>query len=54
MKESKADWIEDKCPACNGTGFDTVVKPVRLGDKKISPPPCASCGGTGRKKKATK
>jgi len=51
MKESKGDWIEDKCPACNGTGFEAVMKPVRLGSK-LSPTPCPKCAGTGRKKKA--
>jgi hypothetical protein len=31
MKESKDDWIEDKCPACNGTGSAVVARPVRAG-----------------------
>ena len=53
MKESKGDWIEDKCPSCNGTGSVTVARPVPAGfQPKINPPKCPECGGTGRKKEA--
>jgi DnaJ-class molecular chaperone len=47
-KESKSDWIEQKCPACNGTGSETVVRLTRPGQVKISPSRCPACGGTGR------
>ncbi len=54
MKESKSDWIDDKCPDCHGTGSLVRARPAQFGKPIISPPPCPACGGTGRKKRATK
>jgi hypothetical protein len=47
MKKPIADRIEHKCPACNGTGFPTVMQPVQP-IRKIYPAPCKKCGGKGR------
>jgi hypothetical protein len=57
-KETKADFIEDKCPRCGGTGADPDQSrvPRRVADDPISGEPriqvsadrCRHCGGTGR------
>lgn len=46
MEESKRDWLDEICPACNGNGAD--LKNIRKDE--ISPPKCPECGGTGRKR----
>jgi DnaJ-class molecular chaperone len=51
MKKPAANPAEQKCPACNGTGFPKVVQPVRPG-RRIYPAPCKMCGGKGRIKGA--
>jgi DnaJ-class molecular chaperone len=43
----KEDVTEVICPACNGTGFPTVMQPVQPG-RKIYPAPCKQCSGKGR------
>ncbi|MGY3583586.1 DnaJ-class molecular chaperone [Bradyrhizobium sp. USDA 4341] len=43
---------EEKCDACNGTGFPEVKQPGEPG-RKIYPEPCKKCGGKGRIRKAT-
>lgn len=57
-KETKADWIEDKCPRCLGTGADPDQprQPRPLPDDpisgerrfEVSAVPCSECRGTGR------
>jgi rRNA maturation protein Nop10 len=57
-KETKADFIEDKCPRCGGTGSDPNQShaPRRVADDPISGETqfqfdtnrCRQCGGTGR------
>jgi DnaJ-class molecular chaperone len=49
MKKSKPKEIvtEIECPACEGTGFPTVMQPKQPG-KKIYPAPCKQCLGKGR------
>jgi len=42
---------ESKCPACNGTGYPVLTKPMQPGHK-IYPAPCRKCGGKGRIKEA--
>ncbi len=42
---------EEKCDACNGTGFPDVKQP-REPARKIYPEPCKKCGGKGRIRKA--
>jgi DnaJ-class molecular chaperone len=47
LKEvSRADGIEVTCPACNGTGFPTVMQPGQPG-RRIYPAPCRECHGKG-------
>jgi DnaJ-class molecular chaperone len=46
MKPIKSDLNEEKCPACNGTGFPPVKQPVS--GRRIYPPACKTCGGEGR------
>jgi DnaJ-class molecular chaperone len=46
MKPIKSNPNEEKCPACNGTGFPTVKQPDP--GRRIYPPPCKTCGGKGR------
>lgn len=50
-KESKSDWIENKCQACGGTGKVLEMHPVKRFQPKINPPDCPACGGTGRQRK---
>jgi DnaJ-class molecular chaperone len=38
---------EHTCPACNGTGFPPVKKPVEPGHR-IYPVKCEICGGKGK------
>ena len=57
-KETKADFIEDKCLRCGGTGADPDQSrvPRRMADDpisgeprfQISADPCCQCGGSGR------
>jgi DnaJ-class molecular chaperone len=47
MKKPFTKPTEHKCPACNGTGYPVVTRPVRPG-RKIYPAPCKKCGGKGR------
>src|SRR3979490_1345445 len=47
MKKPSTKPTEHKCPACNGTGYPVVTRPVRPG-RKIYPAPCKKCGGKGR------
>ncbi|WP_371259551.1 zinc finger domain-containing protein [Bradyrhizobium sp. URHD0069] len=47
MKKPAANPTEQKCPACNGTGFAVVTQPAQP-NRKIYPPPCKECGGKGR------
>jgi DnaJ-class molecular chaperone len=51
MKKPTANPTEQKCPACDGTGFPNVVQPAQPG-RRIYPPPCEKCGGRGRVKEA--
>ena len=47
-KPSSAKFgTEIECPACEGTGFPTVVQPAEPG-RKIYPAPCKKCLGKGR------
>src|ERR1700691_72400 len=50
MKKLPANPTEQRCPACNGTGFPAVRQPVQPG-RGAYPPPCKECGGKGRIKK---
>ena len=36
------------CPACHGTGQETVMRPVRPYEPIELPEPCATCAGTGK------
>ena len=47
MKKPIAKPTEQKCSACNGTGFPLVTQPMRPG-LRIYPSPCKKCGGKGR------
>jgi transcription elongation factor Elf1 len=47
MRKPSVKPIEHKCPACNGTGFPTVMQPVKP-SHKIYPIQCKNCGGKGR------
>ena len=38
---------EHTCPGCNGTGFASVMQPVKPG-RKIYPAKCKSCEGKGK------
>lgn len=49
MTEQKE--VDHSCPECDGTGQDTGMKPIRLGEK-IEFRPCTKCGGSGKIKKA--
>lgn len=50
MRESKAEWIDENCKACGGTGSVTEMTTVRPLQPKINPPKCPVCDGTGRVK----
>jgi DnaJ-class molecular chaperone len=39
--------VEQRCPACNGTGFPQVRQPDKLGHR-IFPAACVDCEGKGR------
>jgi DnaJ-class molecular chaperone len=47
MRKPSVKPIEHKCPACNGTGFPTVMQPVKP-SRKIYPIQCKNSGGKGR------
>ena len=47
MKKQAEKPVEHKCPACDGTGFPAVTKPMQPG-RRIYPAPCKQCGGKGR------
>jgi transcription elongation factor Elf1 len=47
MRKPSVKPTEHKCPACNGTGFPTVMQPVKP-SHKIYPIKCKNCGGKGR------
>jgi hypothetical protein len=47
MKKPAASPTEQKCAACNGTGFAVVAQP-ELPGRKIYPPRCKECEGKGR------
>jgi hypothetical protein len=51
MKKRAANPTEQKCPACNGTGFAVAEQPTQP-SRRIYPPPCRKCGGKGRIKQA--
>jgi DnaJ-class molecular chaperone len=51
MKKRAAKPTEQKCPACDGTGFTPMVQPAQP-NRRIYPPPCKQCGGKGRIKEA--
>jgi DnaJ-class molecular chaperone len=51
MKQTKRDTVESKCAACGGTGFAAVKQPAQPG-RRIYPPRCAKCHGSGRIRKA--
>jgi DnaJ-class molecular chaperone len=53
MKKLPPNPTEQRCPACDGTGFAVVMQPVQPG-RRIYPPPCEECGGKGRIPKAAK
>ena len=47
--ESKSEWIEAKCPKCEGTGVYREMRSVRVGHPtKNSEPACPQCRGIGR------
>jgi DnaJ-class molecular chaperone len=50
MKQTKPGRIENKCAACRGTGFAVVKQPAQPG-RRIYPPRCAKCHGSGRIRK---
>jgi DnaJ-class molecular chaperone len=55
-KGSKSEGIDEKCPACFGTGYEPQMQPAHPGEQgvPIKPlPKCQKCGGTGRKRKPT-
>jgi DnaJ-class molecular chaperone len=47
MKKLAQNSTEQRCPACDGTGFASVAQPTQPG-RRIYPPPCKECGGKGR------
>lgn len=51
IKDSKGAWLDDACEACAGTG-KVIRSTPKLPIKKINPPDCAECDGTGRKPKS--
>jgi DnaJ-class molecular chaperone len=51
MKKPKTVLVEGECPECSGTGFPVVLQPVQP-TRRIYPPPCSKCGGSGHIKAA--
>ncbi|SFU63255.1 hypothetical protein [Bradyrhizobium arachidis] len=49
MSEQKD--VEHNCPECDGTGRDSGMKPMHLGEK-VEFRPCTRCGGSGKIKEA--
>ena len=49
MKRIKKETLEEKCPACDGTGYPTVKQPAP--GRRIFPSRCTECDGKGRIKK---
>ena len=49
-EQTKQGSVESKCGACQGTGFATVKQPAQPG-RRIYPPRCAKCHGSGRIRK---
>jgi DnaJ-class molecular chaperone len=47
MPTFSAKPIENKCPACNGTGFLAVAKQPAQPGRRIYPPRCLRCEGKG-------
>jgi DnaJ-class molecular chaperone len=47
MKRPDMNPTEQKCPGCNGTGFQAVKRPARPGIR-IFPAKCEQCLGKGR------
>jgi DnaJ-class molecular chaperone len=47
MKKRAPKPTEQKCPACDGTGFTPMAQPVQP-NRRIYPAPCKQCGGKGR------
>lgn len=55
-EEPKSEWIEEKCPKCDGTGAYSDMRPVRVGHPvKNASPSCPQCRGLGKikRKRAT-
>jgi hypothetical protein len=54
--ETKADWIDDICPRCRGTGADPdqsgIPRKLPDGTIQVSADCCRQCGGTGRMPKS--
>jgi DnaJ-class molecular chaperone len=53
MKTPFANPTEQRCQACDGTGFPVVKQPAQPG-RRTYPPPCKECDGKGRTPKANK
>jgi DnaJ-class molecular chaperone len=53
MKTPFANPTEQRCPACDGTGFPVVKQPVQPG-RRMYPAPCKECSGKGRITRADK
>lgn len=51
-EDAKADWIDDKCPRCNGTGVSAEKALTPPDNAVVSATPCPACGGMGRKRKS--
>ena len=49
MSEQKD--VEHNCPECDGTGRESGMKPMHLGEK-VEFRPCTRCGGSGKIKEA--
>jgi len=50
MKTAREASTELTCPACGGTGLESVKQPTKPG-RKIYPAKCKPCDGKGRIKK---
>jgi DnaJ-class molecular chaperone len=52
-KKNKPEWVEEKCPKCEGTGVYSDVRSVRVGQdpSKFVMPECPQCRGIGRIKR---